>query len=207
MASELQDNLGQLLGLVEMKLDVLRRSSPDEGLNASLREVADHVAEASETIRMLSAQATPPVLRELGLVPALKRLVRDMEKEHDLRISVEKEGDLPCLDTDRGVAVFRAVRELFTNVSQHARTDKARLVLAYEPESARLSITVEDDGVGFDPDEALSEVVDSMHFGLLHIQERVSAMGGFFELDSAPGRGTRARLLLPVEAQPNPTNC
>jgi signal transduction histidine kinase len=152
---------------------------------------------------MLSAQTSPPVLRELGLVPALERLVRDMEQEHNLWIAIEKEREFPRLDSDRAVAVFRAVRELLTNVAQHARTDKARLVISYQPERAQAAITVEDEGVGFDPDEALSKVVDTMHFGLFYIQERISVMGGSFKVESAPGRGTRARLALPVEAKPS----
>jgi signal transduction histidine kinase len=203
IASELQDNLGQLLGLAEMKLDVLHRSSPDEELGASLQEIAHHLAEASATIRMLSAQAVPPVLRELGLVPALERMAREMEEEHDLRIFVEKEGDLPPLDTDRAVAIFRAARELLTNVAHHARANKARLVISYEPERAKAAITIEDEGVGFDPNEALSKAVDTMHFGLFHIQERFTATGGSFVLESTPGRGTRARLVVPVEAKPS----
>ena len=92
--------------------------------------------------------------------------------------------------------LFRSARELLLNVVKHARASSVRLEVAREEGTMR--ITVADDGAGFDPTDL--RISDEMsRFGLFSVRERMAALGGMLELDSAPGRGTRVSLEVPLD--------
>lgn len=91
-------------------------------------------------------------------------------------------------------ALFRSLRELLINVARHARTDKAEVCLAEE--DGVVSVLVEDEGIGFEVGRG-----GNPGFGLVSLRERLEALGGRLEIDSQVGRGTRARLVVPVPGE------
>ncbi|MGE0274289.1 MAG: PAS domain S-box protein [Nitrospiraceae bacterium] len=202
LSEDLHDYLAQLLVFVRLKLNQAKRS----GLAASSMEF---IAEADSTLsqaltytRSLIAELSPPVLRDFGLVVALQWLA-DQMRRHELKVSLESCVKEVAIPEEQAVLLFQSVRELLINVSKHAGTDRA--VVTVGEGDGMLWIEVKDEGKGFDLDQAQAAdntVSAASHYGLFSIRERMCAMGGDFDLNAEPGRGTRAMLVLPLTPQP-----
>jgi signal transduction histidine kinase len=190
LAADLHDDVGQLLSLAALRIGRLRAAGDEERLNPdALVEIEECVRLAQKHCGSLAFQLSPPLLRDVGLAAATEWLAEDLERTYGLSVRVRSDGE-PSLSEAVRSAAFRAVRELLINAARHA---DARVVLAtLSCSEGRLVIAVEDDGLGFEPE------LDRRGFGLLHITERITALGGRFEIASSAGCGTRARLVLPL---------
>jgi len=198
VAVDLHDDLGQLLALLKIRLDVLRGQAPAGLLADELQSASELLLQASDRVRSLAFQLSPTILYELGLVPALEWLGDEMKRLYSLTVTVEADAAArDPLDPSIRTVLFRAVRELLINVSKHADTSDAH-VECRRPEG-RMVVTVADDGRGFDPKVVLS-TAGNRGFGLLSIRERVAALGGTMECQSVTGDGTRVILQVPVAA-------
>jgi signal transduction histidine kinase/CheY-like chemotaxis protein len=200
MAMELHDHLAQMLVLCRLNLGQLKRSAKLDDKGAELvQQTQDVLSESLTYTRTLVADLAPPVLHEFGLVPALRWLADRMGR-HNLQVDVRADGvGEITLAEDQAVLLFQSVRELLINAAKHGQSGRA--FLSIERQSGALSVEVEDDGKGFDPSAAFAAEVPtalSSKFGLYSIRERMTALGGRLDLASQPGRGTMARLVLPL---------
>lgn len=194
LARELHDELGALLTAVRMDVAWLVRKLDPAAL-AAHRERFDRLLEALDSgialKRRIIEGLRPPLLKELGLVAALRALGEEFAQGGDIAVAL----DLPATDIElppeSALALFRIAQEALTNIRRHARARSVRLGLRAEPGGIRLS--VEDDGVGFDP----SSLAGRRH-GLAGMRHRVQMFSGAFEVDSAPGAGTRIVATLPA---------
>jgi len=192
LAANLHSGLGQDIALAKMKLVALRDSSQAE-LRGPLRQIEDLVEQADMSLRTITYQLSPPSLHDLGLVPALEWLAEDIGGRYELDVRIDDRG-IPALpDVRMRMILFRAVRELLLNTAAHAHAHTASVRL--EADAKRLSITVEDDGQGFD-----AAAWDHEGYGLFGIREQMGHLGGSMQVVSAPGRGTTVTLAIPREA-------
>ena len=198
LATDLHDYLAQLLVLARLKLSQAQPKTPPGPITDLLLQAQDALKQALTYTRTLVADLTPPVLREFGLPAALSWL-GDHMLPHGLSVTVAIEKDVPSLPEDQAVLLFQSVRELLMNVSKHAGTDRASVSLSVA-EGKVLRIVVEDRGQGFD---AAAADRPTAQFGLFSIRERMQVMGGTLEVDSSPGGGTRAVLVLPLAPRPD----
>lgn len=186
IARELHDNLSQSLAAVKLQLATLRDEIPDR----QRREIFTIIDQAIAETRTLAYSLCPPLLDDLGLVLSLERLAEMVTKASglDVRVHLEEGDRLP-----RPVEslLFYVVQEALRNVHLHAMAKRADVTLTLRSGSVVLS--VEDDGVGFLPQEAQG-------LGLRGIQERVEVSGGWMEITSSPGRGTTIRVEVPYGA-------
>ena len=203
LAIELHDHLQQMLVLGKLKLGQGKRLTETVPAAAKLMQEADEVlSDALKYTRTLVTELSPPVLRDHGLPAGLKWLGEYMQK-HDVAVTVTVPDEKMMLPEDQGTLLFQSVRELLINSSKHAGTGEATVVM--EHRGGLLRIEVRDEGAGFDlaavaaADEASSGGVSSK-FGLFSIGERMRALGGSLEIESAPGQGTTAILLLPLRS-------
>jgi signal transduction histidine kinase len=149
-----------------------------------------------DQVRSMMARLRPSILDELGLVSALGSMIDDWNTHHeDLFCSFEHLGAVPTLSADGAINVFRIVQEALTNVARHAQAATVSVRLRTERRACLLDI--EDDGCGYDP-----ATVRRGH-GLLGIDERVRAMGGRLSLATAPGRGTKFSIVIPLSESPD----
>ncbi len=118
-----------------------------------------------------------------------------MSDKHGLKVELVMQMDAPVLTEDVKVLLFESMRELLLNVVKHAKTHSARVKL-FQQDGRSLQIIVSDNGVGFDP--ASVRVLNDGSFGLFSIRERMSLIGGRFEVDSSPGKGARFTLTAPL---------
>ena len=194
IATELHDYLAQLLVLAKMKLGQGKRLADRAPACLDfIKESEEAMTEALTYTRTLVADLSPPVLHDFGLPTALGWLGQQMER-HQLKVAVRLAPDThPNLPADRALLVFQSVRELLMNIAKHSGSGEAWLSM--DQSGGYLRIEVRDEGKGFAlaPDSG-----PSTKFGLFSIRERMRALGGTFEIDSAPGKGTTAALTLPL---------
>lgn len=197
VAGILHDDLQQLLVGARFRLAVLQRRS-DEGLRQTAAELEDLILQSLEVTRSLTRELSPPVLHDGGLVPALEWLVGWMLDKHGLMVMLTApDADLTETEEVR-VLLFQAVQELLFNVVKHAQV-KTASVQVHRLEG-QIQVLVSDEGIGFDPTGGRAAANSASGFGLLSIRERLEALGGRMEIQSAPGRGSRFTLLVPLGA-------
>ncbi len=194
----LHDTVLQSLALVRASL--LGQERTEEGRVRTI-ETLDG---AIEQVRTLSFDLSPPILRDLGLYSALRWLAENHNQRHDAPISLSCEGGDPDLPDDVRTVVFRALGELITNSSKHA--PDAKIAISCATASHGVRIVVEDDGPGFDVNRMYAWKHESAGFGLLSVEQQVRAIDGSFELVSSPGHGTKAAIMIPVDASESSTD-
>jgi signal transduction histidine kinase len=194
IARELHDEVGQALTAVKMQLSVARRRMPTPEHERALDEARSVVDAALQSARNLSRLLHPPMLDDMGLVPAIEWYLRGFSERTGISADLEHEGMDERASAEVETCLFRVVQEATTNAARHADPSHCHVYLQRLPSS--IVLTVEDDGRGFDP--ASQRLQASSGLGLLGIQERISGFRGVFRLDSAPGKGTRLTVELPV---------
>jgi signal transduction histidine kinase len=196
-AVDLHDGIGQELIGMGMTLEVLRAQAPAQS-QLLLDELRARLREVQERTRHMISDLSPPGLYDLGLCPALQWLaiyLRTHEKLHvDLDCRVREE----LIDLDLRVLIFKLVRELLRNVIKHADITTANVIVLGDGE--RVKVEVQDGGKGFVWEVDLFGG-RSGGFGLWSIEERVREVGGEFLVDTAPGRGARFEMILPLRRQ------
>lgn len=193
----LHDRVGHGLALAALKLDRLReavRSGPEA---RAIDEVQELVTDAIAATRSLTFELSSPLLYELGLGAALEGLAEQAEQRYRIPFDFETDA-LPAVRArEAQVVLYRAVRELVYNVGQHARARRASV--SVQRIGSRLRIGVEDDGVGFEAASPGHRFGPSGGFGLFSIREQLRHLGGLLEVDSAPGEGTRACVIVTLD--------
>lgn len=191
IAADLHDHLGQGLALIRIRLQRLRGDAALGGHGPALDELVALSDQAIRYTRGLTFELSPPVLYELGLGQALEWLGEETARKQDLKVKVRARGSRPLAD-DLKVMLWKSARELLHNVVKHAGARRVDITLAAQGEGIVLEVA--DDGCGFDVGLARRDAGE--RFGLFSIEERLRQLGGHLELDTAPGRGTRVRLVV-----------
>ena len=190
LAVELHDELGQILTAVKINLESLERMSVAAPAPPHLQDAIASVDHAMQRVRDLALDLRPSVLDDLGLAAALRwyvdRFARGVQAA--VRVAVDP---LPPLAPEIETACFRVAQEALTNVARHARARQVWFDLKVLPDGIELA--VRDDGIGFDVAAARERASGGTSMGLLGMQERVSLVGGVFEVHSAPDGGTQVR--------------
>jgi PAS domain S-box-containing protein len=202
ISHELHDEIGQALTGISINLaEVEKGLSPTLAQSASerlaeTRSLADRLL---EQVRELSLDLRPAMLDDLGLVPTLRWYVKRFAKRANIDVELDASGfeERPAAEVE--TAIYRVVQEGLTNIARHANASRVSVRLARE--EAKVSASIEDDGVGFDvQDVAAPETLDA-GVGLTGIHERISSLGGRVDVASRPGQGTRVKVEIPLHRQ------
>ncbi len=196
LARELHDEIGQMLTAVKMNLYRSQRST-DSSLRSSLEENVAIVEQAIDQVRNLSLSLRPPQLDQLGLVAALHWVVKYQARIGGFQEHLDAEiGNLKVAD-DVAIVCFRITQEALTNAVRHASPRNIRVELKVV--NQELSLTIQDDGVGFDVLQARHRATSGASLGLLSMQERMSLVGGRLKIDSVIGKGTSIQSWFPIQ--------
>jgi len=196
VAVGLHDHVGQNLGAMNMHLQILRDAELSETQAGALGESLALLKEVSAAVRTMTFELCPPMLYETGLVAALSWLVGQHGQGLPAECWFKDDGQAKPLNDEALGFVFGAVRELLINVARYADARHVRVSTVREGDL--LKACVEDDGIGFDPTSIGPAGGEGAGFGLFSIRERVKHLGGRFEIESAPGRGSRFTLVVPM---------
>ncbi len=195
LAQVLHDHVQQLLVGAKLKASMLH-DAPQDDLPGRIGDVVDLITQSIEASRTLTAELSPPILHDAGLVPALRWLGRWMKEKHGLDVALSFSADVPPTGEDLAALMFQCVRELLFNAAKHAKTGAARVDVSPRPGGIR--VVVSDDGVGFDPSRLSLYGGSSAGFGLMNVRERLGVAGGSMEIQAGTGAGTCVTLDAPI---------
>lgn len=189
---ELHDELAQALTVLRLEVDFAMHVAGDSPVAERLQRIDRVVDELVDAKHRLISGLRPARLDEVGFAAAVTMHARDVAERGGLTLELSVEADPVRADDPAAVVGYRALQEALTNVARHA--EASTVCVEVSADGTRLRVAVADDGAGFDPD-----AIASGGFGLAGLRERVAALGGEVELETAPGRGTRLAVSLPIE--------
>jgi signal transduction histidine kinase len=206
IAHELHDELGQTLTALKLRLQLGARAAaaPSSGAGEAVALVDDLIAR----VRKMSVDLRPPLLDEVGLVPALRAYLEAQSSLSGIAMELEEgtektplrlDGRLPA---ELEIVCFRVAQESITNALRHASARHVSVLIVRR--KAAITISIRDDGRGFDVARTLDVAAAAGHLGVLGMRERARAHGGTFEVASRPGGGTIVTVDLPFEADSTP---
>ena len=200
LAADLHDGPTQGMSAITMRLNYIRRlldKSPETAVD-ELYKVEDLARRTTKEIRMMLFELRPKSL-EHGLSIGLDQLAKKMLETYNQKVEVHVEDGLDSLlDGQASVTLFSIAIEAMHNARKHARADVIH-VFAGVQEGA-LTLTIQDDGRGFDVDEALAAADEREgHLGLNNLRDRAALLEGTLDIQSAPDEGTRVTVTIPLE--------
>jgi PAS domain S-box-containing protein len=200
LARELHDEAGQALTALRISLDLVHEDLPADAvaLRRRMGDASRLTESIMEQVRRLAQALRPPTLKTLGLHAALEGYCRDYSRRTGVAVTY-KGRDLPGLPDNMGIHLYRLVQEALTNVGKYAQVDRARVTLGVE--DGAISLSVEDNGAGFDA-SAAQRAASPKHLGLIGMRERIDQLGGRLEITSQVGQGTRILARVPWKGAP-----
>ncbi len=182
--------MGQAFSAVLMEAENLLDLEHGAEVRPRLESIRGLAENGMNEIRNMALLLRPSMLDDFGLAPALDWQARETAKRTGMHVQLNSEvsGDLP---EEHKTCIYRVVQEALNNCARHAQASAVQV--AVRGEAGRIVLSVQDDGSGFD-----TERVRGMGLGLRGMEERVRHLGGTFEIDSRPGRGTRVAIALPL---------
>ncbi len=194
---ELHDETVQLLSAAAVRVGELEEHVPAQQrhLGDGLSEIRGILTDALWEVRKVIVALRPSDLDDLGLIPAMSAYARNRLTDAGVAVEAHLERPAQRLALDVETTVFRIAQEAVNNISRHAAATHA--VIRFSQRNGTVELNVEDDGIGFDPDQVrASEQGEGL--GLLGMKERAALLGGALELKSRPGRGTSISVRIPL---------
>ena len=194
IARDLHDEVGAMLSTVKMSIKRAERKLAKEGIaHEGFDETCGLLDTAIGSVRAISHDLLPPSLETLGLAAALTQLADKTAQLSGLPFQCRAAAGLPRLPIRTELTLYRVVQEMIANSLKHSQATERLLELGHDAQG--LKIAFRDNGVGFDLDVTKGS---SSGLGLRGMESRVDALGGSLNLQSAPGAGFAAQILLPV---------
>jgi Signal transduction histidine kinase len=188
IAWELHDNVGQLLSVANIQLNMLMNKAPKQ-FHEQIKETKGVVASSVTEIRSLSKILNSDVIKTNGLVNSLQIELERFNRLNFLKASFKIEGEEVAIESQNEIIIFRILQEFFSNVMKHAKANNLFVLLSYKENA--LEISAKDDGVGYDA---------SMHHGnsgMHTMKSRAELLRADFKIDSKIGEGTSLYLKYP----------
>jgi len=196
LAVMLHDSIGQSLAFSKREIGMLQKNVPGD-VRQGLEYVKEQINDAIRQTRDLTFELSPTTLHTFGLEAAVEELLEQYAQRTGFQYRFEASEAPKPLSEQIQSLLYRASRELLTNIAKHA--EASRVSIRIDRSAGSLRMVVEDDGKGFDPAQ-LEEIVRRQEgFGLFSIRERLTHVGGTFAIQSRPGAGTKVTLSAPLQ--------
>jgi two-component system sensor histidine kinase UhpB len=195
IARELHDDTAQVLFAQLLRATALK-SSRHEEVRSTAEQLESLTVEAIESVRRLAHELRPPALDDLGLREALEALAQRFSDTNQIEIDLDLSEFRSRLRPEVELVLYRVAQEALTNVGKHAGATRVTIVLRQGADSIDLSI--DDNGIGFDPDAAAIRDEQGLGLGLFGMEERVSLVGGFLAIRQLVPQGTRVAATIPT---------
>ena len=189
-SKELHDGLGPLLSAVKMSVSALAKEEHDERSKEIIANTDQAISLAIKSIREVSYNLSPNILESFGVSRAISSFVNRLKLITTTRIIYETNVREERFSPDVEVIIYRVVCELLNNTMKHAEASRAKVVMMLGKNM--LTVSYEDNGKGFDPEEETEGI------GLSNITSRILSAKGEISVDSAPGEGMKVFLRLKV---------
>lgn len=190
ISRDIHDNIGQFISLAKLQLNTL----DFDHLNMAKEKIihsADLLTQALDDLRDLSKSLSSEMIRNNGLVAAVEQQIAYLKKLEVVEVNFEVIGENRFLDEQKEIFIFRIVQEAVNNIIRHSDARKVNILLSYE--QGQLSLSVADDGKGFDR----SVVHSPQSSGIINMTKRAKLIGASFNIWSNLGTGTNVNLAVP----------
>ena len=205
ISRELHDQIGQTVTGLSLGLKALEqglaKGSNGEAATEQVRWLEQLAAQIGRDIHRTASDLRPTAIDDLGIFKAIEAYVADWQERYGVRVDIQTFGRDDSLPADAAAVLYRLVQEGLTNVLKHASASKVSIVLEKKPEG--LALVLEDDGIGFDPENVgrmASGAGRTSGLGLSGMKERVALLGGTIAMESAAGKGSTIFVQIPLEA-------
>lgn len=186
-AKEIHDGLGQILNMVKLRVDRLNVDALEK------HETREMVDEAVREVKRIANNLLPSLLTDFDLVTCIRHLANPYNTSEDgPRIQIESD-DVPPLDLNSKINCFRIAQECISNAVTHGKASNINIQIYGV--GGTLKITIEDNGIGFDPKNAVSK---TNHHGLKIMKQRVESLQGEMIIESNKEMGTMIHLSIPM---------
>jgi len=199
LARELHDETSQTLSALAMKIETALAAWPTNASRDRLIEARSLTVRTLEELHRLIFDLRPSVLDDLGLLSAIRWYAERHLERRGITVRFEFSGVEVRMPPELETALFRVAQETITNIAKHARAETVLIQILERDD--QIAIEIEDDGEGFDPASLPPPAARERGLGLLGMRERVELFGGTIEIDSAPGRGTRVAIAVPLQQE------
>jgi len=199
MAREIHDGLAQDINFMLLRVQTLEtatRLGKEVNWDKELAQLQDTLRRDVREVRQTIFALRPVEIEMLGFIPAIEKFVWDFGAANDLHVVLQVQGDASRLLPKSQSALYRLAQEALNNIRKHAHAANVWIDLEFDPIWATL--TVRDDGAGFDPIKALDAARGRGSVGILQMRERTERAGGTFDIETDVGKGTTIRVRLPV---------
>lgn len=198
LSTRLHDGPAQSLTNLILQAEICERlfDSDPARARSELTELKNAVTDTFQKVREFIFDLRPMMLDDLGLTPTLKKTIEDYEQKTGIACNLTISGKDQRLPSHTEVTIFRIVQQLLNNIKDHAQA--SHIQISMDIGDDKVSVAVEDDGKGFEVEEAMRAARQRKTIGLSTMLERTEMLGGELKVDSAIGRGTRVDFWLPL---------
>jgi PAS domain S-box-containing protein len=199
ISQDLHDDLGQSLMLLKLQLREIERAMPAKltELKQELAVQSEFIDDIADNVRRVSRDLRPAVLDDLGLIVALTRLFEEFGNLHGIKFSLDLDNVVDLLSPQSQIIIYRIFQESLTNLGKYSQA--TRVDVSLKKENDKISLSVEDNGKGFDLEQFRALDVAKRGLGLAAMEERVRMLGGILEIQSQIGVGTMISFKIPVQ--------
>ncbi|MBI1290866.1 GAF domain-containing protein [bacterium] len=200
ISRELHDGVGQQLTAMKYLLEGIRnaaRIKDEDKLQARIGEARELATQIIQDLRAISLDLRPTMLDDLGLQPTLEWFVRQYADRHGIEVELDCQLAPDDVPQARATAVYRIIQEAFGNAAKHSQATLIRL--AVRSDDQQLAVEIIDNGIGFDASQLPEAQKTRGCSGMLNMKERAHLLGGDFGLETAPGKGTKLSVAIPIK--------
>ena len=196
VARDIHDGPAQAIANIVFRAEVCERliDTDKERAKSELKALREHIRNTLAEIRKIIFDLRPMALDDLGLAPTIRGVLDVFREEYGLFTEVAVIGKERRLEPHVEIGIFRVVQEALNNIIKHAQASSAKVRIEFA--AAGVTVLVEDDGKGFEMTEG---ELPSGHYGIMGMRERMQLLNGKLSIKSAPRRGTRVMISVPLE--------
>ena len=199
MADDLHDSIGQELSMTKLMISNLKNLCKDDKQKLELIETSTEILDSSiRELREICFNLMPGVLSKGGLELAVQDLIAKLEMSQNMEVNCNKNQDIPRLDPDLEVVIYRIIQEFINNMIKHAEATKLNIAVFVDTENNRISVNMQDNGKGFDL-KKLNKVGENR--GYENLKSKVKAFNGELQMNSKIGTGTMTKVEFPINPQ------
>jgi len=199
ISETIHDDIGQNITAIKINMSVIEETIKSHALHKvkeRLLETKSQLEQVFEQLRKLNIDLRSPLLRDLGLVPALHAYVNRYKKRENIDIDFEVINLKKRLNKEVEIVIFRIVQEAFTNISKHACANN--IYLRLENKKSKVCVLIKDNGKGFNTKDVRDLEELDKGLGLIEMRERIETIGGNLDIKSSLGKGTQLLIEIPV---------
>ena len=196
IGQELHDNIGQLLSVAKINLNILEGTNQNEENQEYIKQTNEIIGQSIQDLRSLTKSLDGDFVQQFGLQESITHELQRIRKTKKFETEVIQLGENYLLGFEKEIILFRIFQEFLNNSLKHSEAKHIKVEFTYESEIFKLCIA--DDGKGFDYEKVIAHKLFDSGAGLRNISRRCEMIGGRCKLESGLGRGTQLSIYLPI---------